>query len=60
MIKEVNTLFGLSASVRFNDILAKVFKDYFAEPEETKTEETPEGETEETTKEEVKDDDQNN
>lgn len=64
MIKEVNNLFGLSASVRFNDILAKVFKDYFAEPEETKTEEkteeTPEGKTEETTTEEVKNDDENN
>ena len=56
MIKEVNSLFGLSASVRFNDVLAKVFKDYFTEPDETKPEETK---TEETKSEEAGDNDQN-
>ena len=35
MCKAVNELFGLDISVRFNDVLAKVYKDYFAEPEPT-------------------------
>lgn len=34
MCKAVNELFGTDISVRFNDILTKVYKDYFTEPKE--------------------------
>ena len=70
MVESINSLFGTSITVRFNEILEKVYKDYMSEPEETKqteqtkqteetkTEETEE--TEETTTEEVEDNDQSN
>lgn len=63
MVESINSLFGTSITVRFNEILAKVYKDYMTDPEETKqteeTEETEETEqTEVTTTEEVDDNDQ--
>ena len=66
MVESINSLFGTSITVRFNEILAKVYKDYMTDPEETEetkqteeTEETEETEqTEETTTEEVDDNDQ--
>lgn len=65
MVESINSLFGTSITVRFNEILAKVYKDYMSEPEETEqtkqTEETEETEqTEETTTEEAEDNDQSN
>lgn len=66
MVESINSLFGTSITVRFNEILEKVYKDYMSEPEETEqtkqaeqtkqTEETEE--TEETTTEEGADNDQ--
>lgn len=45
MCNDINTLFGLSVSVRFNDILAKVYKDYFTEPEAQTAESSEDVET---------------
>lgn len=33
MCKGINELFGLNVSVRFNDVLSKVYSDYFAAPD---------------------------
>lgn len=56
MVESINSLFGTSITVRFNEILAKVYKDYMTDPEETEqtkqTEETEE--TEQTTTDEIK------
>jgi len=67
MVESINSLFGTSITVRFNEILEKVYKDYMSEPEETEqtkqteeTEETKTEETEETKTEEVEDNDQSN
>lgn len=61
MVESINSLFGTSITVRFNEILEKVYKDYMSDPEETKqTEETKTEETEETKTEEVDDNDQSN
>ena len=64
MVESINSLFGTSITVRFNEILAKVYKDYMSDPEETKqTEETKTEETEETEEtktEEVDNNDQSN
>lgn len=63
MVESINSLFGTSITVRFNEILAKVYKDYMSNPEETKTEETKTEETEETEEtktEEADDNDQSN
>lgn len=49
MVESINSLFGTSITVCFNEILEKVYKDYMSDPEETKqTEETKTEETEET------------
>lgn len=65
MVESINSLFGTSITVRFNEILEKVYNDYMSEPEETEqtkqteeTEETEETKTEET--EEGEDNDQSN
>ena len=70
MVESINSLFGTSITVRFNEILAKVYKDYMSAPEEkeqteeteeTKTEQTEQTEqTEDTITEEVDDNDQSN
>lgn len=67
MVESINSLYGTSITVRFNEILAKVYKDYMSEPEETEqtkqteeTEETEQTTTDETTTEEVEDNDQSN
>ena len=63
MVESINSLFGTSITVRFNEILEKVYKDYMSDPEETvetKTEETEETKTEETKTEEGEDNDQSN
>lgn len=64
MVESINSLFGTSITVRFNEILEKVYKDYMTDPEETKTEETDETEetkqTDETKTEEGEDNDQSN
>lgn len=61
MVESINSLFGTSITVRFNEILEKVYRDYMTDPEETKqTEETKTEETEETKTEEVEDNDQSN
>lgn len=67
MVESINSLFGTSITVRFNEILAKVYKDYMSEPEETEqtkqteeTEGTEQTTTDETTTEEVEDNDQSN
>lgn len=64
MVESINSLFGTSITVRFNEILEKVYKDYMTDPEETKqteeTEETKTEETEETKTEEAEDNDQSN
>ncbi len=55
MVESINSLFGTSITVRFNEILEKVYRDYMTDPEETKqTGETKTEETEETTTEETK------
>ncbi len=65
MIESINSLFGTSITVRFNEILEKVYRDYMTDPEEKEqteqTEQTEETEeTEETTTEEGADIDQSN
>ena len=67
MVESINSLFGTSITVRFNEILAKVYKDYMSDPEETEqtkqteeTEETEQTTTDETTTEEADDNDQSN
>lgn len=61
MVESINSLFGTSITVRFNEILEKVYRDYMTDPEETKqTEETKTEETEETKTEEAEDNDQSN
>jgi len=54
MVESINSLFGTSITVRFNEILEKVYRDYMTDPEETKqTGKTKTEETEETTTEET-------
>lgn len=67
MVESINSLFGTSITVRFNEILYKVYRDYMTDPEEKEqteqTEETVETKTEQTddTKtEEGEDNDQSN
>ena len=65
MVKSINSLFGTSITVHFNEILEKVYSDYMTGPEETKqtenTEKTEDIEkTEETKTEEGEDNDQSN
>lgn len=63
MVESINSLFGTTITVRFNEILEKVYRDYMTEPEETKyTEETDDTKTEQTedTKTEEVNDNENN
>lgn len=48
MVESINSLFGTSITVRFNEILAKVYKDYMSDPEKKEqTEQTEKTKTEE-------------
>ena len=59
MVESINSLFGTSITVRFNEILAKVYKDYMTDSEQKEqTDDTEETKTEETKTEEVDDNDQ--
>lgn len=61
MVKNINSLFGTSITVRFNEILEKVYRDYMTDPEETKqTEESKTEQIDETKTEEVEDNDPSN
>lgn len=62
MVDSINSLFGTSITVCFNEILEKVYRDYMTDPEDTKqTEQTEQtDETEDTKTEEAEDNDQSN